>query len=99
MEAHGKFTSEFKLDAVRRERGVSYALAAEGWLYVAASRGKPSDSVMVLWANRSHGGGLVHVRSCPHNGLNSDIAPCPRCAKGLNRSRGRALLQAMRPMG
>jgi hypothetical protein len=31
---------------------------------------------------------------CAHNGLTADIARCPKCAKGLNRSRGRALRRA-----
>ncbi len=30
-------------------------------------------------------------RYTPESGLKSDIAPCPKSAKGLNRSRGRTL--------
>jgi hypothetical protein len=32
-----------------------------------------------------------------HNGLKSDVAPCPERANGLNRSRGRALRRAAWP--
>jgi hypothetical protein len=34
-----------------------------------------------------------------HYGLKSDIAASPKSAKGLNRSRGRALRRASGPMG
>src|ERR1035437_9881096 len=39
------------------------------------------------------------VRFAPESGLKSDLAGGPFRANGLNRSRGRALLRAMRPMG
>jgi hypothetical protein len=39
------------------------------------------------------------VRFGAHYGLNSDIELGPKGAKGLNRSRGRALGQATQPAG
>src|SRR5712672_1851870 len=36
-------------------------------------------------------------RPSPESGLKSDIAPCPKSAKGLNRSRGSLLRLATQP--